>query len=277
MVNRLNNIFAGLGQTEMPGSSGLPFKTEQIRMKHGILVVVSLLALSAASAQKKSDNKKDWSKIDLSNRPKDHFLFQVGMLSWLQTPDTISTRGLARSMNAYFVFDFPFKTDPRFSVGLGVGVGTDMMFFDKDAGRNLDIINNTGFSFRRHAGTDTANRYRNIKLTTAYLEAPVELRFMLKPETPNKSLKFALGMKIGTLVSAVDKTRYERDAIGNSAYNTKEKSRRHFNSLRLAATARVGYGNLALFGQYQVNDFIREGQGPNQIRPFTVGLTISGL
>ena len=47
--------------------------------------------------------------------------------------------------------------------------------------------------------------------------------------------------------------------------------------IRLAATARIGMGNFAIFGQYQVNDFIKEGQGPNQIRPLIVGLTLTGL
>ena len=57
----------------------------------------------------------------------------------------------------------------------------------------------------------------------------------------------------------------------------KIKDTRHFNSLRFVGTARVGYGNFGAFVQYQLNDFIREGQGPNQIRPLHIGITISGL
>jgi len=116
-----------------------------------------------------------------------------------------------------------------------------------------------------------------MQLATAYLEAPVELRFMADPEHPNKSLKFALGVKVGTLISATDKTKFTKDANGNGVYTLKEKSRIDFNNLRLAATARIGYGNFAIFGQYQLNDFIKEGRGPNQIRPFTFGLTLTGL
>jgi hypothetical protein len=116
-----------------------------------------------------------------------------------------------------------------------------------------------------------------MKLATTYLEAPVELRFMVDPEHPNKSLKFALGVKVGTIISATDKTKFTSDGSGNSAYTMKEKSRVHFNNLRLAGTARIGFGNFAIFGQYQLNDFIKEGRGPNQIRPFTFGLTLTGL
>ncbi len=247
-------------------------------MKKVILVLFLFTAATSLFAQEtEKKKKKDWSKVNLNNRPKDHLMLQVGYLNWLNTPDTIATKGFARSVNVYFMFDFPFKVDPRFSVGLGAGVGTDNMFFDKNAGRNLILNNNTAFSFAKNTGKDTLNKYRSIKLSNVYLEAPVELRFMVDPEHPNKSLKFALGVKVGTMVSAVDKTKFTRDANGFTSYTLKEKDRKHFNNLKLAATARIGFGNFGIFAQYMINDFIKEGQGPNQIRPFTAGITLTGL
>lgn len=240
-----------------------------------VLLAVTVVSLQAQETEKKK--KKDWSKVNLGNRPKDHLMLQVGYLNWMQKPDSIATAGFARSVNAYFSFDFPFKTDPRFSVGLGAGVGADNMFFDKNAGRNLNIVSSSGFSFAKNTGKDTVIKYKSIKLATVYLEAPVEIRFMVDPANPNKSLKFALGMKVGTMISATDKTRFTQDAAGNTGYTLKEKSRNNFNNLRLAATARIGYGNFGFFAQYQLNDMIKEGQGPNLIRPFTVGITLTGL
>lgn len=246
-------------------------------MKKSFLLLGFMVAVVTAFAQDSATKKKDWTKVNLSNRPKDHLMFQLGALNWVNTPDSVTTKGLSRSFNVYFSFDFPFKTDPRWSVGLGVGFGTDHMFFDKNAGRDLNIINNTAFRFAKNTGADTNIRYKSIKLQTAYLEAPVELRFMSKPETPNKSFKVALGVKVGTLLSAVDKTRFDRDGAGNQQFNRKEKDKKHFNGLRLAPTARIGYGNIGVFAQYQLNDFIKEGQGPNLIRPFTVGIVVTGL
>lgn len=247
-------------------------------MKKAILFLfLAATGISVFAQETEKKKKKDWSKVNLAGRPKDHLVFQVGSLQWLKKPDSIATKGFARSVNIYFSFDFPFKVDPRFSVGLGVGVGADNMIFDKSAGRNLNIINNTAVTFRKNTGADTLDKYKSMKLATTYLEAPVELRFMANPENPNKSVKFALGVKVGTLFSANDKTKYTRDANGFTAYTLKEKDRKHFNSFRLAATARIGYGNFAVFGQYQLNDFIKEGHGPNQIRPFTFGLTLTGL
>jgi hypothetical protein len=216
-------------------------------------------------------------KIDITDRPKDHFVMQFGIVNWLQRPDTFATKGLSRTIGLYLMYDLAFKTDPRFSIGVGAGVGSDHVFFDKSAGRDLVINSAEGVQFRKHSAAETSIRYKSIKLHTAYLEAPVEFRFMHKPQQPNKSFKVALGMKIGTLITAVDKTRFERDASGNGPYNMKIKSRSNFNNLRLAATARIGYGSFGAFVQYQLNDFIKEGRGPNQIRPLQIGITISGL
>jgi len=247
-------------------------------MKKAILFLfLATTGISLFAQETEKKKKKDWSKVNLAGRPKDHLMLQVGYLQWLNKPDTIATKGFARTVNVYFSFDFPFKVDPRFSVGLGAGVGADNMFFDKGADRNLNIINSSAFSFAKETGKDTANKYKSMKLATTYLEAPVELRFMVDPEHPNKSLKFALGVKVGTIISATDKTKFTSDGSGNGAYVLKEKSRVHFNNLRLAGTARIGFGNFAIFGQYQLNDFIKEGRGPNQIRPFTFGLALTGL
>jgi hypothetical protein len=222
------------------------------------------------SAPKLRDSK-------ISERPKDHFVLQLGTVNWLQKPDSVSLSGLARNIGVYFMFDLPFKTDPRFSIGAGVGVGSDHVVFDKNAGRDLIINSRNGFQFKKNEGADASIKYRSIKLHTAYLEAPVEFRFMSKPATPQKSFKAAIGMKIGTLITAVDKTKFEQDAAGEGGYNVKIKDRRNFNSLRLAATARIGYGAFGAFVQYQLNDFIKEGLGPNEIRPLQFGITISGL
>ncbi len=248
-------------------------------MRRIILIMVLTLSNAALFAQETdpAKKKKDWSKVNLSNRPKDHLMFQAGYLQWTQAPDSFAIKGLSRSANVYFSFDFIFKTDPRFSIGLGAGIGTDQVSFDKAAGRNLDIKNPTAFRYPKHAGRDTANRYRNVKLTTTYLEAPVELRFTTNPENPNKSFKIALGMKVGTLIGATHKTRFDTDGNGNQEYNMKIKDKKHFNNIRLAPIVRIAFGNIGLFAQYQLNDFIRQGQGPSQIKPLTIGLTLSGL
>jgi hypothetical protein len=217
--------------------------------------------------------KKDWSKVNLSNRPNDHFIVQVGYDGWAQRPDTIKTKGFSRSLNIYFMYDFPFKTNPRFSVGVGLGIGSSNIFFDN---QEVDITN-TGNNLAFPNKGDTTH-FKKYKLVTAYLEAPVELRFAADPENNDHSWKGAIGVKVGTMLSAHTKGKNLVSSNGSEVNNIimKESSKRFFNSTRFCVTGRVGYGHITLFGQYQVNALIRDGFGPG-VHPFSIGLSFGGL
>jgi hypothetical protein len=220
--------------------------------------------------------KKDWSKINLANRPNDHFMLQLGYNGWTGLPDTVNTKGIPRSFNMYFMFDFPFKTNPRFSVGIGVGVGSDNFYLDK---MTVDISgrtnNSSTLSFRNVADT---NYFKKYKIATTFLEVPIELRFAANPENTNKSWKAAIGGKVGLLAGAGIKGRtlLSRNGGTISSVTVKEKSKRYFNGTRLSVTGRISKGIFGIYGTYQVNQFIKDGAGPD-IRPFQIGLTISGL
>lgn len=168
----------------------------------------------------------------------------------------------------YFMFDFPFKSNPRFSAAVGAGLGTDNMFFKQTS---VDLR-----KFPLNFAHDTLNTYKKYKIATGFLEVPVELRYATRPENFNKSFKVALGIKVGTMIDAHTKAKITRDVEGYGGYTRKLKDRRNFNSTRLAGTLRVGYGVFSVFGTYQFNEFIREGAGPN-VKPYSIGLTISGL
>ncbi|MFN2457147.1 MAG: outer membrane beta-barrel protein [Chitinophagaceae bacterium] len=203
----------------------------------------------------------------------DHFMLQVGYTMWNGKPDTINTSGLPRTFNAYFLFDFPFKTNPHFSVAIGAGIATDNIYFDNTY---VGIKDNTStIAFKNLKDTSSFKKY---KLVTAYLEAPVELRFSSKPDDNRRSVKVAIGAKVGTLLNAHTKGKNLRDRNDNTIndYTLKENSKKFFNKNRLSATARLGFGHFSLFGSYSITPLFREGLGPT-IRPLTIGITLSGL
>jgi hypothetical protein len=245
-----------------------------ITLSLALAFVFPLFAQDSTIAAKPKPKKKDWSKVNLSNRPNDHFMLQVGYNGWTGLPDTINTKGIPRSFNMYFMFDFPFKTSPRFSVGIGAGLGTDNFYLDKTTVDIAGLSNNT-LSFR----SDTSSNYfKKYKIATTYLELPVELRFAANPENTNKSWKLAVGGKVGTLLSAMTKGKNLLNRNGGTinSYTEKVKSKRFFNSTRLAVTGRISKGIFGIYGTYQINQFIKDGAGPD-IRPFQIGISISGL
>ncbi|HRN57823.1 outer membrane beta-barrel protein [Agriterribacter sp.] len=240
-------------------------------MKRFLLVISLLVWGSFLWAQTETDTlsrKKSRNTSQLSGRAADHFMIQVGYNGWAGSPDSFRTGGLSRTFNMYFMFDFPFKSDPRFSAAIGAGLGTDNMFFKQTT---VDL-RKYPLSFAH----DTVSSYKKYKIATGYLEVPVELRFASNPANYNKAFKVALGVKVGTMIDAHTKAKITRDTEGYGGYTRKIKDKRNFNTTRLAGTLRVGYGVFSVFGTYQFNEFIREGAGPN-VKPYSIGLTISGL
>ena len=240
-------------------------------MKRFLLFILVLAWSNLLLAQTETDtlsSKESRKSGQLSGRAADHFMIQLGYNGWAGAPDSFRTGGLNRTFNMYFMFDFPFKSDPRFSAAIGAGVGTDNMFFKETT---IDL-RKYPLSFAH----DTISSYKKYKIATGYLEVPVELRFASNPTNYNKTFKAALGIKVGTMVDAHTKAKISRDREGYGGYTQKVKDRRNFNGTRLAGTLRVGYGVFSIFGTYQFNEFIREGAGPN-VKPYSIGLTISGL
>ncbi|MGC4035433.1 MAG: outer membrane beta-barrel protein [Chitinophagaceae bacterium] len=244
-------------------------------MKKVFLVAAALIFVSALFAQTDSlkNQPKKKKQFDLSNRANDHFMIQLGYAGWNNKPDTINTKGLPRSLNIYFMLDFPIKSDPHFSVGIGAGIGSDNIYFDK---MYLGIKDPTA-SITIQDVSDTTH-FKKYKLSTAYLEAPLELRYSFNPENPAKSWKVAVGVKIGTLLNAHTKGKTWQNSLNQTliSYIQKESSKRFFNTTRVVPTIRFGYGHFSLYGAYQVSTLFKAGLGPD-VRPFSAGITISGL
>jgi len=249
-------------------------------MKQLFIFALALGTITTAFAQKDStilnNKKKDWSKVNLGRRANDHFMVEIGYDGWAATPDSISISGFSRSFNFYFMFDMPFKTDPRFSVGAGLGIGSSNIFFhDQFVDVAAIQYSGTTLAFNDQTG---GNHYKKFKLVSTYLEVPVELRFAVDPENTNKSWKFAVGVKTGLLLSTYTKAKdLENNAnqVINS-YIQKESSKRYFNGARLVGTGRISYGVFGIFGQIQATSFIKSGAGP-AVYPFSVGICFSGL
>jgi len=238
-------------------------------MKKSFLFILALALASVSFSQDKPTVKK------VTERPGDHLMFQLSSDHWSGAPDSISDRmkGLSRGANAYIMLNKPFKGSPKMSIAFGIGVGTSNIFFEKT---NVDV-NYTGTKLP-FSNLDSADRFKKYKLSTAYLEAPIELRFTADPDNDARSWKGAIGIKIGTLLNVHTKGKNLENKSGTliNSYSAKENSKKFFNTTRFAATARVGYGHFGLFGSYQVNNMFKDGVAPD-IKPFQIGLTFSGL
>ncbi len=240
-------------------------------MKKLMFLPLLVLALSTL-AQDGTEKKKKKEKIDLSNRANDHLMLQIGMAGWPNLPDSINQQGFSRSFNAYFLFDFPFKSNPKMSMAAGAGISSDHIIFSKS---HVGIKDNSPVI--TFINLDDTNHYKKTKLATVYAEAPVELRYSNEPAT-GKGIKAAIGVKAGFMLGAHTRnTKYE-DKSGNSlgGHVVKEASTKFFNKNRISLTARLGYGHFSIFGSYQLTALFKDGNGPI-VKPYSIGITLSGL
>ena len=214
-------------------------------------------------------------KVKLPNRPGDHFMIQLSSDHWTNMPDSISShqQGFSRGFAAYFMLDKPFRTSPKFSIGIGLGVSTSNIFFKRE---HIDLKSSS--TLLPFTAVDSTNHFKKYKLATGFLEVPLEFRYSSKSLQPDKSFKIALGGKIGLLVNAHTKGKDLQDKNNNSLtnYTLKENNKRLINGTRFMATGRIGYGIFTLFLNYQLNNVLKDGAGP-PMQLYQVGLSLSGL
>ena len=240
-------------------------------MRKIVIAALAICLVSAAFGQDSTIRRILPSKKEAPSN--DHFMIQLGYLNWVGKSDSIKTKGFPRSLNFYLMLNFPFKTDTHWSVALGPRIASDNMIFDK---MTVGIADNTP-TVAFHDVSDTAH-FKRYKLTTAFLEVPVELRYRFNPDNDKKSVKLAFGAKVGTLINAHTKGVILQNSNNQTLndYTLKQSSKRFFSKQRLSVMGRVGYGSFSVFASYSITPVFKEGLGPT-VRPLSIGLTLSGL
>jgi hypothetical protein len=219
--------------------------------------------------------KKDWSKIKPDPRKsQDHIMVELGYDNWVGSTDSMNISGFNHSENVYFMYAWPFKSDGRLSVAAGVGLGSSNIYFAHQEVMVAAYGNQT-LAFPDEEGE---NHYKKYKLTTTYLEFPVELRFALDPEHMDHSWKLAVGTKIGLMLSAYTKGKTLESATGSIVgnYTVKYSSKQFFSTAEFTPTIRVSKGVIGFFAQIHANPLIKAAAGP-AVFPVSAGIVLSGL
>lgn len=230
-------------------------------MKRVLLIGLLFFSPLYLLAQDAKDNSKD----DVVKKPsRDFLMIQLTHERW-QAPDSIGTTGIGRGANIYLCYDFPINNS-NFSFAAGLGIGTANIYLDN---QEIALVDNDSVSQAEFIGE--SKDYKKYKLTTAYVEAPFELRYYGNKNNRNKGFKAAIGLRVGNLIAAHTKGKETGTKI---IY--KVGSKNYLETWRFAATARIGWGNITLLGTYNLNNLYKDGQGP-EITPYSIGICITGL
>jgi hypothetical protein len=118
---------------------------------------------------------------------------------------------------------------------------------------------------------DDANISKS-KLTTLFLTAPAMLEVQI-PARGKKhgNLYLAAGVEGGLRLRSHTKVVY---ASQGDKYKRKSKDDFDMNGLRYSYIARIGYGNIGIFGSYTPVALFKNDKGP-ELYPYTVGISFN--
>jgi hypothetical protein len=104
------------------------------------------------------------------------------------------------------------------------------------------------------------------KLSVAYVQVPLLLEFQVPVNHHQTRVYINAGVVGGVKTASHTKVKYGK---------TKDKDHSGFNinSFKYAATARIGYDKIGLFGTYSMTPLFESGKGP-ELTPFTLGFSI---
>lgn len=202
---------------------------------------------------------------------RDRIVVEVGFDHWHQQDGKLTdVKWFSRSYGFYFMYDLLIKKS-RFSVAPGLGFGISNVFTSKGLVEDTTSTYFADFNTAYGVENDDVKKH---KLSTAFIDIPVELRFRAKPDKRNKSFKLAIGFKGGVLFDSHTKMKYETDR--DKPRVVKVKNYVDLSRFRYGPTFRIGYGAFNVFGFYSLGELFKE-DGPSGIHPFTVGISINGL
>jgi hypothetical protein len=206
-------------------------------------------------------------------RSQKHLLFiDITQNTWLHLPDDVSTKFISGGFNISIFYDF-FVAKKFFGIAPGIGFSNATVksntfiyyFFDNQ--NNVDSVSLVPMD-------DSA--YIKSKISTSYLDLPIELRFRIKPDERGKNFWIAPGFRAGILLS--DFWKYKDNNLnGNNTVRKVKIYDTHFvESFRYGISLRAGYYKFGVYVFYSLTSLFEKNKGPDLV-PFSAGITLTPL
>ena len=226
-----------------------------MRYKIPSLIFLTIFSL-AAFAQTETPKK-------MSRRPDipGTFALEFGFNRDMSAPDQFSLGFFgSRTVNLYYQYDFRILNS-SFSFVPGIGLSLERFKFGYESTLGYDP--NDPESIVMLTPNDTGlPGVKKSQLITNYIDVPLEIRYSTKPDDPARSFKISVGGRIGYMYDSFTKIKYKDDS---ELKKLKNKEDFNLTKIRYGLTARIGVGNLSLFGYYNLTPLFEEGKGLSDI------------
>ena len=219
-------------------------------------------------------------RTPIGGRPdlKGDLFIDFGFNTLNNKPDDLSTRFIeSRTFNMYYQTEFNIGEGTGFTFNPGIGIGTDKLAFRDDRTLfNNPLIGPESsrlLEITEVYGDNISISKNNVSLN--YLEIPLEFRYHFRKNNYSKSMRVALGGKIGYLMNAHTKIEY----TDQNGLTRRIKDRQSFglNPLRYGVYTRMGFPGFNIWGYYGLNQVFQSERGPfnTQATQFNFGISFT--
>jgi hypothetical protein len=203
------------------------------------------------------------------------FVLELGINRAQNAPDTFNL-GLwgSRTINFYYQYEVRMFNS-RFSFVPGFGLSLERFQFKQQT-----VLHDGGDTLFLKFVNPGVVDVKKSDFITNYIDVPLELRYNSKPEDPARSFRASIGGRIGYLYDSFTKVKYRED--GETG---KIKDKRDFNTtkIRYGLSAKIGIGNFAIMGYYNLTNLFQQGKGLSEngtvkdFNTWTVGISLSSF
>jgi hypothetical protein len=241
-------------------------------MKKLLFYIITLGMAITGFSEDKDEAKTFEETKAIVNKAKDRLVIDLSVDMLFNKPDSLKVKVFSRGLNAYFMYDVVIAKS-HFSFAPGLGIGTNNYYI------NSSIVSDTNKTYTIPINKDIYD-YKKNKISVAYVDIPVELRFRSKPNEKGTSWKLGAGFKAGINISnkwkykgadlSADPTDVNKDDVKWKQFNLD-----NIQKFRYGVTLRGGYGMVNAFVYYSLSDLFKSGSV--RLTPFSFGIQINGL
>jgi hypothetical protein len=223
-------------------------------MKH--IFVLFILFVSVCT----STYAQEGTKEEPRNKHQDHMLIDFGYETFTSRPGFTNFQWYNNGLNIQLFYDKLFGQS-GFSGAIGIGFSTQSYYSDKQIRRDSTK------SFLYSNWLNPESTYERNKVSTSWVEVPIEFRYRSEIDDWGYRWKFSVGAKVGFLFDTHDKL------VDKSGVKFKTYYFPDMNNVRFGLVGRAGYGKVNFTTFFSLTEFFVPGRGP-EMRQVSVAISL---
>lgn len=216
------------------------------------LAITALLLIPVLSFAQETKSKRQ-----------DQFVLDLNYDTFLNKPSDVKFKWYGHGVNIQFFYDKPLLKSNQLSLAIGAGFSTQNYYTNaqvrQDPSRTED--------YSAWTKVPDSISYKRNKISSNWIEIPLEFRYRSKEDSKGYSWKFALGGKVGYLIDTHDKIRHSN----GDKYKTYIFPNN--NEWRYGVLTRIGYGKINLTAFYSLSPWFKEGKG-REMNQLSIGISV---